>query len=512
MPHTPARLLAVTLLVAGVLAAPPGVAAADAVIGDATVSLGGWLDAWGVVRLHPDTPDEDPSTTLALRLDAEYAERFRLIAGIDAGFDGKIGAPRGGNPVLPTDRVYADRDVFLDIDEFYLEIFFESFELRLGKQKVSWGQLDEIQPTDHLNPEDLTEFLFRPELDRKIGVPGLRLLGFRGPWTLDLVWNPFYTAMRFPNEHDRWFPPLLEVPEVTETSLGALPTATRYRDVRRPARTLANSDAGIRFTRFWRGAEMSLSAFHGFDKTATFGANATADVRPSGDPTRPVDIRADVDVFPSLHRITMVGGDLAVPLWLVALRAEAAWITGRYFPTLLRDELTSGAHALDVVQEAAGRVATTGIAERVAVPLGPAELRRDLLHYGIGVDVFVSELISERLIGSTALARSFVLLQLEEEVILDHDSQLIADPIEHILGFTLRRSFWDERLRTEVKVAYLPSHGDYYVWPQLTYAVTPHWHLLLGARAIGGASTRPIGQYRDYDGVRLGMRLFVPAG
>jgi len=504
--HASALVLGAVLLA---LPAAPGTAGVEHTTGDTRVRLSGWLDVWNVIRLHDDTRHEDPSTTLSLAFQATHAERFRLVARVDAGFDGKVGNPSGSNPVLPIDEIYTNRDLFLDFDEVYLETFLENVEVRIGAQKVSWGQLDEIQPTDHLNPEDQTEFFFRPELERKIAVPGLRLLGFQGPWTIDFVWNPVHIAYRFPNERDRWFPPLLAVPDVVDTSLGAVPARTRYLDLDRPARTLAHSDVGVRLTRFWRGGEFSLSLFHGFDKTATFGARTTADVSPTGNPAAPVDIRADIEIFPTLHRITALGFDMAIPVWLLALRAEVAWITGRFHSTLLQEELTSGEGALQVVEEAAMRVAAGGSAERVDVPLGAAALERDMLHYGVGIDFVISELLSERLVGTTALAGSFILLQLLEEVIFDHDERLIVNAVEHSLGFTYRQSFFDERLRGELKLAYIPNHGDYYVWPQVTYKIRPRCHLLLGARIIGGTRTQRVGQYRDHDGVRLGLRVFL---
>ena len=97
---------------------------------------------------------------LDLRLDATRGEHLHFFTAIRAGYDGKIGNPDRGNPILDLDDAYQDKDLYVDFDEAYLDVYFESFEVRLGKQKVSWGQLDDLQPTDHLNPEDLTEFYF----------------------------------------------------------------------------------------------------------------------------------------------------------------------------------------------------------------------------------------------------------------------------------------------------------------------------------------------------------------
>lgn len=264
------------------------------------------------------------------------------------GYDGKIGDPdERDQPFVTLDEVYQDKDLFVELEEAYVDLFFADVEMRIGKQKIFWGQLDEIQPTDNLNPERFTEFFFRPEADRKIGIPAVTLTGYRGPWTVEAVWAPFYTAYRLPHRRDRWFPPLLRVPSRVDTPLGALPVRTRYPDVDPPPWTLANSDAALRVRRFLAGAEMSASVFHGWDKSPSFAVQSTALVVPTGDPAAPVAPSVDLAIAPSLHRITIVGADAAVPIWLLALRAEAAWVHGRFFPLAIRDSLTKDPRLLN---------------------------------------------------------------------------------------------------------------------------------------------------------------------
>ena len=496
--------LGALILTLGVLGAAP----ADAVelrLPNGSVSIGGGVTAWDVFRLDPDTPSERPSGVFDLHLDATRTDRFRLYAAVRGGFDGKIGDPHRGNPLIDVDEVYQSKDVFLDLDEAYLEYYFQDVEVHVGKQKVSWGQLDDVQPTDNVNPEDLTEFYFRPELERKIGVPALRVLGYRGAWTVDFVWTPLFTTYRFPARDDRWFPPLLVVADTLATPLGTIPVHTNYPDVDAPPHTLASSDVALRVRRFYEGADMSLSVFHGWDKSPSFTARHTATVTPTGDPHAPVAIVADVAVQPSPHRITVVGGDLAVPFLWFALRAEAAWIHGRAFPKLLQG-VARDPQVLAAVGAAAERVATSGQAETIDLPIAPVELVRDSVQYGLGLDWFVTEHVSRRLIGGESLAGTFVLVQLIETVIFDHDPALISEQIEHLLGATIRQTFRDDRLSLQLKVAYNPNHGDFFLWPQLGYKLTSNLVGLLEGRVIGGSRTHQIGQYRDYDGVRVGLR------
>ena len=96
-------------------------------------------------------------------------------------------------------------------EEAYVDFILSDLELRVGKQKISWARLDELQPTDNLNPEDLSEFFFRPELERKIGIPALN--GSCSPFTIRGRWrrcgHRFSPPTAFRNRKDRWFPPLL---------------------------------------------------------------------------------------------------------------------------------------------------------------------------------------------------------------------------------------------------------------------------------------------------------------
>src|SRR5205085_3371775 len=101
-----------------------------------------------------------------------------------------------------------------------------------------------------------------------------------------------------------------------------------------------------------------------------------------------------------------------------------------------------------------------------------------------------------------------LLLHILETVIFRHDQPFVSNAIEHLVGFTIRRSFHDERLLAEVKLAYNPVHGDAYVWPEITYRITPTLHAFFQARVITGDRSQLIGEYRDHDEVVVGMRRF----
>src|SRR5262249_8039795 len=100
--------------------------------------------------MQADSPDQPPpgriDPFLAQKLGAGC--RWRL-SGI-----GLWGGPRkeGHFGTINLGDTFQNVDPSLELDDFYLDFRGESVDVRLGKQKFSWGRLDGIQPNDLLNP------------------------------------------------------------------------------------------------------------------------------------------------------------------------------------------------------------------------------------------------------------------------------------------------------------------------------------------------------------------------
>ena len=59
---------------------------------------------------------------------------------------------------------YQNKDLEVGLRQAYLDIFFNSIDIRIGKQQIIWGKADGVFITDVLSPKDLREFLL-PEFD-----------------------------------------------------------------------------------------------------------------------------------------------------------------------------------------------------------------------------------------------------------------------------------------------------------------------------------------------------------
>jgi hypothetical protein len=90
------------------------------------------------------------------------------------------------------------------LKELYFDVKYKDFQIRLGRQLVSWGETDEVQVADIINPLDIKYMLAFPEWeDFKLGLWMARIY-----WTPENIWQdlafeliviPFdFEEMRFP--------------------------------------------------------------------------------------------------------------------------------------------------------------------------------------------------------------------------------------------------------------------------------------------------------------------------
>ena len=112
-----------------------------------------------------------------------------------------------------TDEIESDRFVKLEAEfsnqkeqlirlkEAFMDIYFESTDLRIGQQRIAWGKADGINPTDNFNPVNYT----RPFAeDNRIEIPALRLKHYYEDWIFDVVWVPFFIPAKLPESGSRW--------------------------------------------------------------------------------------------------------------------------------------------------------------------------------------------------------------------------------------------------------------------------------------------------------------------
>jgi hypothetical protein len=102
---------------------------------------------------------------------------------------------------------YADSEsVDIIIRELYLDWYFNNSDLRIGKQKITWGRATGAFVTDILSPVDLREFLTQDPSDLILGVTAVNYTRYFGNNSLQVIFNPVFQQDQLPSSGSRWFP------------------------------------------------------------------------------------------------------------------------------------------------------------------------------------------------------------------------------------------------------------------------------------------------------------------
>lgn len=199
-------------------------------------------------------------------------------------------------------------DAIVRAQDASVEITAGSVDLLAGFTRVAWGRLDELQPTDVVNPLDVSRFFFEGRSEARLPVALVR-----GRWfitsdiTLEGVYVPVFRRGRFDQ---------LEEPT---SPFNLAPVAGREHE--RDA-AWGNAQGGARLSVTTGRVDWSLAAFRGFEPFGVYSLNPPPNplaLPPPGSPP-PVLERS----FP---RFTMLGGDFETVRGEWGVRGELAVFT-----------------------------------------------------------------------------------------------------------------------------------------------------------------------------------------
>jgi hypothetical protein len=263
--------------------------------------LGDWLP-------RRDTAEVRASAGLEFTARPAPAIRLKLD-----GFAEALAADRGG----------ATSAAGLRVREAWLELTGGRGDFRAGFGRIVWGRLDEVQPSDVINPLDTARFL----LDGR-SAARLPVAFARGRWfvsdrlSLESVIAPVFRRGTF-DELDESSSPFNLLADVT------LPAVTVAPDVRRlePSITLSNTSGGGRVSATFGRVDVAAAVYRGFDGFGpiTFEIDVP---EPGEPPIGPAVVGRLVERFP---RFTMISGDFEAVAGEWAWRGEAAVFVEKTF-------------------------------------------------------------------------------------------------------------------------------------------------------------------------------------
>jgi hypothetical protein len=220
-------------------------------------------------------------------------------------------------PPAPAAASASVRDAIVRVVDASVDYKRSRVDLLAGFTRISWGRLDELQPTDVVNPLDVSRFFFESRSEARLPVPLVRLRAYlTDDASIEGVLVPFFRRGRFDQLDEPTSPFNIESSvapgEVVCLAIGCpslLPVVVQRRE---PSRAIGHAQGGARFSATTGRVDWSVAAYRGFEP---FGLAAAGIPAPSASFV-PVDL-----VNP---RFTMIGGDFETVRGEWGLRGEVA--------------------------------------------------------------------------------------------------------------------------------------------------------------------------------------------
>jgi hypothetical protein len=296
------------------------------------------------------------------------------------------------------------------------------FTLDIGKQFIRWGRADVLNPTDRFAPRDYLNVIDSQFLP-VIGVrPSLQV----GKETFEAVWVEQLTPSRLPLLDQRWVVPPPGLPPLPLEDAGSsFPPGSQY---------------GVRWNHVGARVEASASYFDGYNHLP----NIQTQVQPT------LGVIELTRVYPALRAY---GGDLAIPLSRVTIKAEGEYFTS---PDSTNEEYVL--YVIELERQTGEWVLVGGYAgEVVTAPLATLSFAPD------------------RGIAKSILGRA---------------------------AYTV-----DPRRTVVIEGAVRQNAAGFYVKGEYSEAFGQHWRLTLTGVGIAGQADDFLGQYHHNSHASVGLRF-----
>ena len=328
----------------------------------------------------------------------------------------------------------------IDLREVYWDGAGASSFWRLGKQQVVWGEADGLKLLDVINPQNFREFILDDFDDSRIPLWMVNVEYSLGDNSLvQMLWIPDTTTHDLAPAHSPFaFTSPALVPQPPPGQKVAVEEA------RAPDHLLKDSDAGIRFTNFSGGWDVSINyLYHYVDA-----------------PVARVEIVDEqLSVSQEYERSHLIGGTASSVFRNWTLRAELAYETDRYQRT---------------------------------VSAIPGVAKADQWSTVIGLDW-------------QGWTDQFISVQWFQTTVVDSNETLINNRREDTATFLWESKFLNETLSFKWLHILSLDHGDGVVQSKLSYNYSENIDIYLGADSFYGDREGLYGQFKDADRFRIGL-------
>ena len=209
------------------------------------------------------------------------------------------------NPVFDYNAL--DDNLDISLRQGYMDIYFDNFDLRIGKQQIIWGKADGVFITDVISPRDLSEFILPDFEEIRIGTNAIKFDYYLGNSTFEAVWIPTFESTILPEENSIWAPkmPNLTMPVNYDST---------YTEVENK---LSESEIAFKYSYLGSAIDFELMAAYMWDDN----------------PTMHIFLQPDSTLLikPEYHRLPLAGASFSKALAGAVVRGEAAYYFEKRF-------------------------------------------------------------------------------------------------------------------------------------------------------------------------------------
>ncbi len=343
--------------------------------------------------------------------------------------------------------------------EGYGEYSSESFIIREGRQIISWGKSDGINPTDYFSARDFG--FVNPEDDVR------RLPGdaFTVNWTPENGTSPFsfIFVWQYIFPQGKALIPPSAIP--ANIILGG-PTEVPV--------TLENSEFGIKSSYAGQGWDISLSGFRGWNHQPEFTESSRQIVGPS----------VLVNMAQVYRKVSAIGADGSKSFEKWVLRFEGAYIKTENDDAVTPLSIPSHIDAVVGAEHPMGR--DFRIQPQIFIRYFPRYASLDQVVGGDPVSIEINRQVA---------AANALLLQYQDRTRPSGSFRV---------AYTPEGSDWNG----EVFFIYNFAGGDYLIKPQVTYRPVDNLRFIVGADQYGGDLNKPLGSLRAYNSIYFEGKYF----
>ncbi|MBN1327567.1 MAG: hypothetical protein JW996_06425 [Candidatus Cloacimonetes bacterium] len=225
-------------------------------------------------------------------------------------FDWRLDYSRGAvklfaNPVFGYDAINDELNILLR--QAYLDIYFDDFDLRIGKQQIIWGKADGVFITDIISPRDLSEFLLPDFEEIRIGINAFKLDYYLGNSTFEAVWIPVFQPAVQPDENSIWAPQMPDFPLPLNYDNSSLEVENK----------LSNSEFAFKYSYLGSALDFELMAAYLWDDYPAMHSYMQPDTT--------------LLIKPEHHRLPMTGASFSKSIGGAIMRGEGAYYLGKKF-------------------------------------------------------------------------------------------------------------------------------------------------------------------------------------